>query len=531
MIVLFLASPIFASQVKDIELNYNEGFTVAKVAVNGPFRVNHTTAAASADKPYRIVVDIHSATHALNAKDYLELPNCPIQSIRTSQYSTKPEQIVRIVFDMKKTSIYRVENSEGQVNIYFADQNGKAFSTWTAKDEPTHASHDWKKNTQAKSSINDKGISQRLASTPATQDKAKKPVVKSQKPKKQPVVAQKTKSKVTPTDAGFVFGPFVDPIVLKNLTRVEPENKPAPTPLTKPQPVQKQQQLAKVDNKEHVSDNKPEPQRKAVKPVVKQSPAVAVKQSQPKHETQPPVKPAAKIVLPETKKPQPQLVKVQSKEKALATKPVPVQNKTARVESSPLMPSNKPFTFSELVFDKKQKPVLVQKEAPKKPVVVAQVDAKAEKSEADAKNPAKVEEGQSHVKKTRATSRFRRSPITSKKMRGTLVAEFPKRLVVKYTPRLNRDPFETLLNETKTFNNPVETRVPNVEGLKLVGVIESNDKDNRALFEDATGYGYILKTGDRVQKGYVLRVDVDKVYFQIFEYGWSRTVALRMQEY
>jgi hypothetical protein len=112
-----------------------------------------------------------------------------------------------------------------------------------------------------------------------------------------------------------------------------------------------------------------------------------------------------------------------------------------------------------------------------------------------------------------------------------MVAEFPKRLVIKYKAKDTRDPFRTLINDSKTDNNPLATRVPNVEGLKLVGIIEAGvGKSNQALFEDVDGYSYILKTGDKVKRGYVLRVEEDRVYFQIFEYGWSRTVALHIEE-
>ena len=111
-----------------------------------------------------------------------------------------------------------------------------------------------------------------------------------------------------------------------------------------------------------------------------------------------------------------------------------------------------------------------------------------------------------------------------------MVAQFPKRLVVKYKSQSYRDPFATLIDESKTYNNPIEKKIPNVEGLRLVGIIQAEQKsENRALFEDNDGYGYILKTGDKVRKGYVLRVNSDKVYFQIFEYGWSRTVALNLE--
>ena len=86
------------------------------------------------------------------------------------------------------------------------------------------------------------------------------------------------------------------------------------------------------------------------------------------------------------------------------------------------------------------------------------------------------------------------------------------------------------VSETKTYNNPIEKRIPNVEGLVLVGILESEVGANSALFGDKNGYGYILKEGDKVRKGYVLRVEHDRVYFQIFEYGWSRTVALNIDE-
>jgi hypothetical protein len=86
-----------------------------------------------------------------------------------------------------------------------------------------------------------------------------------------------------------------------------------------------------------------------------------------------------------------------------------------------------------------------------------------------------------------------------------------------------------LIDDARTFNAPVENRIPNVEGLKLVGIIDSDGGPNQALFEDKTGFSYILKTGDKVRNGYVLRVEPEQVYFQIFEYGWSRTVALTME--
>ena len=114
------------------------------------------------------------------------------------------------------------------------------------------------------------------------------------------------------------------------------------------------------------------------------------------------------------------------------------------------------------------------------------------------------------------------------KLKGTIVAKFPTRMVIKYTPGMSRDPFKTLIDETKKNDSQMQRKVPDIETLRLVGVIEAANGKNRALLEDIDGYGYILGEGDKVKKGYVSRIDSDKAYFQLYEYGWSRTVALHL---
>jgi len=150
-------------------------------------------------------------------------------------------------------------------------------------------------------------------------------------------------------------------------------------------------------------------------------------------------------------------------------------------------------------------------------------------------NPAQlvVEEKPEPQKKKSAkkpTSRFRRQPAFPAKLKGTIVAEFPKRMVIKYKPGISRDPFASLINETKKSNSPLDKKIPDVETARLVGILESSDGQNRALLEDIDGYGFILKSGDKVKKGYVSQIYSDKALFQIFEYGWSRSVALHLDD-
>jgi hypothetical protein len=127
---------------------------------------------------------------------------------------------------------------------------------------------------------------------------------------------------------------------------------------------------------------------------------------------------------------------------------------------------------------------------------------------------------------SKSTSRFRREPAMPTKLKGTIVAEFPQRMVIEYAPGIFRDPFATLIDDAKPSDDSRENRIPDVETSRLVGILESGTGNNRAILEDIDGYGYFLKPGDKVQKGFVDRIEGDKAFFQLFEFGWSRTIAL-----
>lgn len=122
--------------------------------------------------------------------------------------------------------------------------------------------------------------------------------------------------------------------------------------------------------------------------------------------------------------------------------------------------------------------------------------------------------------------KFQKNPERPTKTTGTLADRFPKRKVIEYNSWGKRDPFAQLVDKSMAGYTPGEP--PNVETLRLVGVLRSIDGSS-ALLEDYEGYGYILKDGDEVRNGYVVQIGDDKVIFQIKEYGWSRTVALRLE--
>lgn len=455
--LILAAGSSFGAQLTNVELSWQDGFTVARLDVQGPVRFSHQTEEAKDGRPFRVIVDVLSATHHLGQKNFGNLPSCPVARIRSSQYSVTPEKVVRVVFDMNQETVYRVDSDERGVIVYFPDKQGSSFAAWSSAGEPVEKTASPNKEAQAPaqpsrptaSQMNNTINEDRLASLQSEPANVEtKPDIQIPKPEFEP----------EPTEPQADAAPVV--------VASAPQQETAPAAPSR-----------KVSRKDAQADPKP---------VESQTPPAA----KPTPSTQPA---ASKTDA------------AQPASKAPASAPVAMApHPTAQTPGVKNVPPAKSATTQPAA-----KPA-----AQPKP---AQPETGADEVEEEKTPPS-----------TQSTSRFRRSPTAPNKMKGTLVAEFPKRLVVKYAKGGRRDPFETLINEVKQNNNPVERRVPNVEGLRLVGIMES-DWGNSALFEDKDGYGYILREGDKVQKGYVLRIKPEKVYFQIFEYGWSRTVALNLE--
>jgi len=313
---------------------------------------------------------------------------------------------------------------------------------------------------------------------------AAKPVIKSEKSEKPavqakaepPVVAQApkpVKTEKTRPETTY-FKPDNSGLVEKDWSQPLPTQIPS-TPLVLANADEQPVAEKKVEPKPEKA--KAEPVKKSVTPKKKET-KEAVKKANPKTEyvsipepeaTQKNTKPAAPVVNPN-------------------------KDKTDKVQSkAAVTPAPKPENPAELVVEEKPEP---------------------EKKEAE----------------TKKTAHFRRQPAFPAKLKGTIVAEFPKRMVIKYKPGQSRDPFASLIDESKGTDSPLDKKIPDVETARLVGVLESTDGQNRALLEDLDGYGFILKPGDKVKKGYVSQIYTDKALFQIFEYGWSRSVALHLDD-
>lgn len=545
--VALAAGQALAVQVKQVALSYENGTTVARVTADGPFQFRHLTEVPKEGKGDRMILDLIGVTTALSAKNYSNLPLCGITGIRTGQYSVTPEKVVRVVFDLTKPPVYQVQQQGNTINVVFTDKSVTAFTTWTTDAvavpaQPTTVSKPTTVVAQAPvittpkiSTTTDKtqNVEQdRLASLSSSAKPlaapvpVKTPVVETAKPLTQPttvptptttVVAKPIQTESTPAVA---VTPVTTPTTVVATPVQTQEAKPAAPVTVEPKPT------VVAD-----ANNKPAVQATQVTPLPKPVP-VANNGNQIQQALS--AKPA-NVPTVETKPVVTAKVDDKSEVKPVAVVPsTPAQ--TAPQVKVPVKTDTTPST--EVARVELAAPVTVTA-VPVKPNDNAKPEAtsipkpltddgQGQLAEAD---DAETANANPDLPANKSTARFRRNAAADAKIKGTMVAEFPQRLVVKYESLGNRDPFATLIDDSRTFNSPVRNRVPNIDGLRLVGIIESDRgaTDNRALFEDKNGYSYILSSGDKIQRGYVLRVESDRVYFQIFEYGWSRTVALAIE--
>lgn len=459
VISLIAAGNALASKVTGINISHADGFTVAQIDVDGEVRFTHQTEIAKDGKPFRIIVDVLAATHEMGAKIFNGLPDCRITGIRTSQYSVEPENTVRLVFDMKGETAYRIDAKQNSLRVFVSDPDAVQFPAWSSY------------NVYSGQSMTSIGETVNAESTP----------------------------NVTADDdaAASIIATINQSLAEDRLSSLEP----APA------------QSTTGSDSENNYDNSDGKTAAEILEEINRETALAL-------ESLKPLEPASSASTTENK-----IATESNQSPTPTTTASPLFDEPTRATETPETTAiTRPIPTEPVRLDEGNKGTdenLQKSLLPKTP----NKTEPAKLAESGVETGTIVESPNQES----PTARFRRDPSKSKRIRGTMVAEFPTRLVIKYKGRNYRDPFETLINETKTHNNPMEIRVPNVEGLRLVGIIESYGDGNSALFEDKDGYGYILRAGDKVQKGYVLRVDNDRVYFQIFEYGWSRTVALDME--
>ncbi len=93
-----------------------------------------------------------------------------------------------------------------------------------------------------------------------------------------------------------------------------------------------------------------------------------------------------------------------------------------------------------------------------------------------------------------------------------------------YNSRGRRDPFKPI-EESATQQDTLL----DIAKAKLIGVIQDSS-GYVALVEDKDGNGFILRRGDRIKRGRVVRVTKDMAVFAISDFGFTRTVILKLEK-
>jgi len=88
-----------------------------------------------------------------------------------------------------------------------------------------------------------------------------------------------------------------------------------------------------------------------------------------------------------------------------------------------------------------------------------------------------------------------------------------------------RDPFRSLVDGA--FNRSDKMDLVNLSAVQLVGVVRG-EVDRFALLEDASGYSYILRVGDRVHNGTVVSIGEDELVARVTNFGQTTTVRLHL---
>ena len=119
-------------RVTNLHLQKNSQFTEFSIQCDGAFDFTHQIVEPAGNKPYRIVVDIKDALQSLPQQLYKDLPTGSIRQVRTSQYSTDPDKVVRVVLDVVGSLTYKVKSEGNTLTLFISTPSDRDFPRWSA---------------------------------------------------------------------------------------------------------------------------------------------------------------------------------------------------------------------------------------------------------------------------------------------------------------------------------------------------------------------------------------------------------------
>lgn len=515
LVSLFLPSLSEGScRINDISLEREGDFTKLTIYADQPFEFNHSALESKDGKSNRVIIDCKDAIHSLPQHDFdKSLPPGPIKAIRTSQFQAKPEKIVRIVLDLDKPVVYKVEDKgvdkRGVISILTTQDPN--FPFWYA----VKNKEDGLKTKSASSSFvgktnEEKSVTKDTVLT-SSENKTLLHLQSSEDVKKEKV-KEKTSFEKSLSFADTSETGSKDQVSKVLMAKSETE-KGQSTPLGKEKEIKKETRgqtgermvLATPAIPDHIF-TVPTPEEKKLPSKQAEGIKVAAvvnKEGGKSHSPQESVPPPASVK-PEKK----ESFSVSQKEDLEKASPGQTEKKEHLQKESPLSQKESVSSAGK-----------VEKAAEKLP----------EEKKTDSLNQAAQEEKIALLTPPEKTLEGKEgspeSLIVVPKPEGDSARLVPQREIIQYLSEGRRDPFVPLTERISTELG--ELPIPTFESLKLVGILR-DQAGNRALLEDERGYGYIMKNGDKIKNGYLVSVEDNKVIFQVQEYGWSKAMTLEL---
>lgn len=532
ILLLFGCATAFASvSVTNLHLTKNSQYTEFAIECEKAFEYSHQIVEATADKPYRIVVDIQDAVHALPQNDFEDLPPGSVTGIRTSQYRIDPESVVRVVLDVKGTLTYKVKKDGQSLVLLINTPNDPQFQTWSAVSTPqgTYAAQTTRPQATPAMPGNENSAPKPVKAEPAKENlqltgsvAARVPDVK-QPSKSEPVVtkAPKTLARQESEPATEAAPLALTDEDLRVLAEVFAGNEDTQPPAP-----------AKPGAKSAVTPTAAKTQSQPV-PAPPVEPAKSsdekIKRTDSADAQQPPVRPS-ELKQPVTPKPEPPKTEKSALPETKAKKGAQLA-KSSEAEDADMLENqseakSKPDAIREKYLAKSEG----RYDEPEYDPALTQAYQQEEPLSDVERIRQKYRRGISFVQDDQDAARLQQQREQEKAQEQPMMAydEYvPHREVVIYSTGGKRDPFSPLLEDADRAAERIDP--PEVRSLRLIGVLQDEDQ-NRALFEDYNGFAYILQTGDRVKNGFLVSIAENHAVFQIRQYGWTRTVALELEE-
>jgi hypothetical protein len=481
--------------------------TVVQIETSGEFEYEYTMLPSSQAKPYRLLIDIQPAVFRLDGRHFSDLPSYKVDVIRASQYTAEPDKIVRIVLDLSGEVEYAVQKNGHYINIYINDKESPAFEIWSSmipSDAPERRHAVPVKVKKSPPPPEPKNYDE-------AEDETELAQVYSAEEPGAPEPSLPSQPEPSPAPVYWTGVDYVVPEVPLVLVETEPEPEVIIPDYSEFITEEAAEPAARQDEEAYYNDDQ----------VVGEAGGYSEETPEPEYAEEMIAPPAVDEIVEAAGSPvTPPQVAYNSPEKCL-----PIDKEKMQAQS-PRQAQPVPVPPTDVVIAPSNPPETVTSEFVDS--LASATDAAGSFNDSLAMTEESSGEGidspESNV--PRPTSRFRKKPAFPTKLKGTIVAEFPQRMVIRYGADNRRDPFKTLIDTKSKHEGPTMIRIPDVETSRLVGVLKNTAGERRALLEDLDGYGYIVKTGDKIKKGYVEKIESDKAYFRLFEYGWSRVVAL-----